>query len=375
MYRHRHILHFLKNRELNELYVSIGARYFALSMIGMFVPIYLLNLGYSFPVVMLFYAVLYGTYALFIIPAGKVACRFGFKHSILFSIPLLVAVYLLLYALPQYQIPIYIIAVIYGINSALFWTGYHSDFSRFSDRKSRGKEVGAAQIAVTGFNVIGPVTGGIILTFVGFDALFVLVSAMLLASAIPLFLSKDVHEPIGFSVRSMFSGHKIRDTLAYFGKGIEHATGIIIWPIFLFFVVLNSYTSLGFVFSLSIFFSLVFAFVVGRFSDINRRLVLRLGSLFNAMVWVFRAFARTPLLVYIADSLYGMSQTMVIVSFNALNYDKAREGQNNIIKTIVLRELSIGASITLFFIALFFFSDYFITFLFAGGASLLMLLF
>jgi MFS family permease len=375
MHRHRHIIHFLKNRELNELYVSIGARYFALSMIGMFVPIYLLNLGYSFPTVMLFYAVLYGTYALFIIPAGKVACRFGFKHSILFSIPLLVAVYLLLYALPQYQIPIYIIAVIYGINSAMFWTGYHSDFSRFSDSKSRGKEVGTAQAAVTGFNVIGPVTGGLILTFVGFDILFILVSVMLLASAIPLFLSRDVHEPIGFSVRSMFTGHKIRDILAYSGKGIEHATGIIIWPIFLFFVVLNSYTSLGFVFSLSIFFSLVFAFVVGRFSDVNRRLVLRLGGLFNAAVWVFRAFARTPLLVYIADSLYGMSQTMVIVSFNALNYDKAREGENNIIKTIMLREVTIGAAATLFFIALYFFADYFITFLFAGGASLLVLLF
>jgi hypothetical protein len=70
-----------------------------------------------------------------------------------------------------------------------------------------------------------------------------------------------------------------------------------------------------------------------------------------------------------------MSQTMVIVSFNALNYDKAREGENNIIKTILLREVTIGAAATLFFIALFFFSDYFITFLFAGGASLMLLLF
>jgi hypothetical protein len=163
--------------------------------------------------------------------------------------------------------------------------------------------------------------------------------------------------------------------LAYFGKGVEHATGIIIWPVFLFFLVLNSYTSLGFVFTVSLFFSLVFSFVVGRFSDLDRRLSLRIGVLFNALVWVFRAFARTPLLVYIADSLYGMSQTMVTVSFNTLNYDKAREGRNNIIKTIILREASIGTSATLFFIALYFFSDYFMTFLFAGGASLLMMLF
>jgi len=375
MYGHRHILHFLRNRELNELYVSIAARYLALSMIGVFVPIYLLDLGYSLPSVMIFYAILYGTHAVFTIPAGKIACRFGFKHSILFSLPLLVSFYVLLYALHHYQFPIYAIAVIYGINMALFWMGYHSDFSKCSSRECRGKQVGTAQAAATAFNVIGPVTGGIILTFVGFDVLFIIVSVMLLASAIPLFLSKDIHEPVKFSIRGVFRDNRIRDVPAYFGKGIEHATGIIIWPIFIFFFVLNSYTSLGFVFSLSIFFSLVFAFVVGKFSDINRRLVLRLGSLFNALVWVFRAFARTPLLVYIADSLYGMSQTTIIVSFNALNYDKAKDGQNNIIRTIMFREMTIGASASILFIALFFFSDYFINFLFAGGASLLIMLF
>ena len=105
MHTHR-LLHFLRNRELNELYASIAIRSFALSMINIFIPIYLLNLDYSLKQVLIFFVFLTGTHAVTSIHAGKISSKFGFKHAILFSVPLLLIFYLMLYSLEilYYQI-------------------------------------------------------------------------------------------------------------------------------------------------------------------------------------------------------------------------------------------------------------------------------
>ena len=56
MLRNHSIIKYLFNRELSEMYVSIALKDLSLSMIGIFVPIYLLvDLKYSFSSVMLRY--------------------------------------------------------------------------------------------------------------------------------------------------------------------------------------------------------------------------------------------------------------------------------------------------------------------------------
>jgi MFS family permease len=80
----------------------------------------------------------------------------------------------------------------------LFWFSYHTDFSKFSRKKSRGKQVGVSKIVTALASVVGPIAGGIILSFFGFKVLFLLVSFLLIASTFPLFLSKEIHEPSEF---------------------------------------------------------------------------------------------------------------------------------------------------------------------------------
>ena len=40
-------LHILKNKEIDELYVNIGLRAFALALVSVFIPIFLLDLGFN----------------------------------------------------------------------------------------------------------------------------------------------------------------------------------------------------------------------------------------------------------------------------------------------------------------------------------------
>ena len=91
--------------ELNEIYVSMALKTFALSMVSIFVPIYLVNLGYSFAQVFVYYAVARIVHALFVVRAAKTVASFGLKHTILFSMPFLILYYLALYYLPVLDIP------------------------------------------------------------------------------------------------------------------------------------------------------------------------------------------------------------------------------------------------------------------------------
>ena len=367
------MLYFFKHRELNELYISVAIKSFALSMISLFIPIFLLNLGYSLTNVLIYYAILNATHAFFVIPAAKISSTYGFKHAIFYSIPILIIFYLGLYTLEQFHWSIYLLAIIFGINNALYWIGYHVDFSIFSDKKKRGKEVGMAKIITSVFHVLGPIIGGLILTFLSFQALFVVVSILLVASTVPLFFSKDIHRPVPISIKAIFKGQKIKDALVFIGHGIESGVSSVIWPIFIFFTILNNFALLGIVSSLSLLLSLLFIFIISRFSDVRRKLVLKIGAILNTIIWGVRFFVNTTFQVFIVNSFYGISQTLVSIPFDALSYDKANK--SNIVKFIMFREIIIQTGRVILFLVMTTIATLTTSFFFGGGASLLYLFF
>lgn len=371
---HYYFFHFFKNRELNELYLSIAIKSFSLALIGIFVPIYLYQLGHSFSLIFLFYAIASLTHAILSIPAAKISVRFGIKHTILFSTPFLIFFLFLLYSLESFNWPLPFLAIIFGIYGSLYWTGYHVDFSKFSTKKKRGSQIGFSKILSGVFHVIGPIIGGLILTFFGFKLLFITVAFLLLTSVIPLFFSKEVYDPITFSVKGFFKKQKPRDVVSFLGHGVEYGISAVIWPLFIFlFILSEKYLSLGLVSSLTFFFSMIFVFVAGKFSDLYRRAVLKIGIIANAIVWIVKSFIVTPIQVFIADAFQGFSRTSMDISFDAICYDKANKA--GILKFITLREMAHHVGRGLFFIAMMFITDFANVFRFGGSIGSLLRLF
>jgi MFS family permease len=370
---HHHYFNFLKNRELNELYLTVGIRAFAISLIGIFIPIYLYQLGYSFQSIFLFYLFYSLFHALFsFLFAGKIAGRYGVKHTIFFSMPLHIIFFTLLYTLDRFVWPLALIAFFFAISTSLFWVSYHIDFSKFSKKKDRGKQVGASKIIASIFGAAGPFTGGLILTLFGFQTLFVIVSILLLCSVIPLFFSKEVHEPAKFSLKGFFRKSKISDISGFMGHGIEQAIGFILWPLFIFlFIFGEKYLSLGIVSSIGVVVALVFVFIMSNFSDIYRRTILRIGAVANAILWIFKSFIVTPFQVYIAGAFYGATQSTMSIPFDALNYDKARE--RDIVSLVLQREVYHHVGRIIFFGIMFFLVDNLVqVFRYGGPLSSLM---
>jgi len=366
MHKHTGIFHFLKNRELNELYISIAIRAFAVSLIGVFIPIYFYQQGYSFFSIFLFYAIWSLTHLLFSMPAAKISSKLGLKRSMLLSIPFLILFFFFIYTLENFNWPLPLLSISIGLSTSLFWLSYHIDFAKFSNRKNRGKQVGFSKIIIAVFSVLGPVAGGIILTLIGFEILFIIVSVLLIGSVIPLFFSREIHEPSSFSLKGFLRGQKIKDILSYIGFGIEGKMGAVIWPLFIFiFILSEKYISLGLVSSLTLGVALISIVFVGKFSDIYRRKILKIGTVFNAAIWVIKSFIVTPIQVFITDAFYGASRMTMDVPFDAINYDKAKEEER--VKIILQREMYTHVGIILLFLVLMFLTESLIEIFRYGG--------
>ena len=97
MHHHIHLLHFLLNKELKELYVSMAIKSLAMAMVGIFIPAYLyLRTPAGLTGVAIFYLVM-SLIHLFTSPwSAMLASRYGLKHALGISVPLYVLFYFLL---------------------------------------------------------------------------------------------------------------------------------------------------------------------------------------------------------------------------------------------------------------------------------------
>ena len=341
MHNHHHFFYFFANKELNELYASIALRSFALSMIGIFIPIYLLTLGYALEQVYLLYIVAYAAHAILAIPAGYFSSRFGFKHAILASILPSILFYYLLYSLPKYEWSLILLGILFGGYNALFWVGYHADFSKSSKKKKRGSEIGTSMIIQSLVTASGPFIGGMIIVYGNFQILLFTVSIIFLLSGLPLLLTKDVHEKNKFQISKIFKDKSIRETIGMIAKGTEGSVAFLIWPIFIYSVIfVNGAKELGFVTSLTLIASFLATYIVGKQTDKKERAVLHTGSILNTIIWSVRTVVTTVVFVTLSNIFYGFSRMMIIIPFDSKSYSNAVK--KNITEYTVFREFTIN---------------------------------
>jgi len=313
------------SRELKDLYWSVGVQDFATSAIALFEPIYLYTRGYSVIQILLFYAAVYFAYALLIPLGGRIAARFGFEHTILYSQFAFIAYYLALFALPYAPGLVFVAPFIFAIQKSLYWPAYHADFAMFSAREQRGREVSGMLTLNAVVTTLGPIVGGLILSFFGFGTLFCLVALLLLLSTIPLFQLKEVYDPAPFSYQSYWKllwkpSHR-RSAVAYLGFG-EELVALILWPVFMYLVV-SEFSELGLLIALSTLVTSVIVLVIGKLSDrIAQLKILQFGSVAVAGVWVLRALiSLTPLRVLLFDAAGRTGKNLVVIPLMAMTYE------------------------------------------------------
>ncbi len=315
----------LPHEELKQIYLSAAIRSFSLSLVGLFIPLFLYHeRGVSFSNTLLFYIFFSSIFALFTPLAAKFAARFGIKHSVLVSIPIYLGFLCAIYLLSPTTPNLFIMGSLLGLSLALYWMGMNLIFHRASDHKHRGEEVGKK----LGYSIlaamIGPLIGGFLISTVGFLPVFILSALIQLVAAYVLFLSKENHIRYHFSLLSILNKHNWRLSVFYLTRGSHAIAETVLWPIFVF-VILGSYLKLGLLGFLLSLISAILVWTIGRYSDRNdkRKIVWALTPL-EAVTWFGRTLA-TGVSHVVGITIAGAITHGVRDSpLSALEFDKAR---------------------------------------------------
>lgn len=380
----RHYLDYTLHREITSVYISMAVRELALSMIALFVPIYLyLHFGYSLSKVFLFYAAAYGFYAFLTPVAAKIMSKIGLKHSILISVPLTALFYFGLIKIDYavWVLPLVVVANI--LCRIFFWPAFHIDFMRFSQTKQRAREFGLFRVFILIAGVAGPVAGGFFLQQFGFPLLFTLTIILLFVSVAPLFLNPEIREQYDDSyeraVLEVAQKRNWRFVLGFSGQAIEDTVSMFIWPLFLLILAID-FSSMGVIVSGALLLALLFTFVAGKLSDrIGGGKILRFSSVWLGVSWLLRLLANNPFSAFLFLSFSQIAFVFTHIPAMAAFYDEAARRGSRGDEFVIFRELIVNLAkgiVCLILSGVFLFTSHFaFAFVLAAfGAMLMMVL-
>ncbi len=331
------------SQEVKEMFEATAMRSLAVSMVGVFEPIYLYTIGFSVPQILLFYIAVYAGFLVVMPLGGRICRKHGYEHTMLFSSPFLILFYLSLFAIPYSAAFIAIAVVSTIVHRVLYWPGYHANFATWMTDKESGKEV-SNRFAVTALaSALAPVIGSAVIVSFGFGALFIVVAALILLSNLPLLRTPEMFMPKKFSytgaVRRFVKRFGSARFLTYFALG-ENFISLAVWPVFIV-IMIPSLLTVGFVVSLARIVNVMVTLYVGRLTDEDSKgKILASGTVFTVGSWLIRPFVTGPLGVFLTDSYYKVARNMVIVPFHSLGYGFARK--EGVMSTVIFHEMSIA---------------------------------
>ena len=348
---------YLLKEEIKELYLTSAIHGFSIALVAIFIPIFLLQSGFTLLQVILYAMTQYALAAVSSYFAVHYAAQNGVKHSMIVSIPFFVVFFLMLYnaqALLQYinsYLFLFIIALCTAISGSYYWMGWHIEFAKFSEKKS-AKQIGVMNIISTLMSVIGPLAGAFIITRFGFLPLFILVIILLCISMFPLFMSKDYHMPIEFKVEKLFTLKQIKSGLPFIGEGFEGMAMTIFWPVLLYLLFI-SLESIGGLYALSNAILVLLTFYLSKKITIfNRHKLMKIGAYTHSLTVMFRVFFKAVYAIFIVQGLGSITWVFLDLPFRSLFYDISKD--KGITWIIFYREvyLNMGRALSLIIMAL-----------------------
>lgn len=333
--RHFSISGFIHNN-YNELLLSRVFRMFALSMISLFVPIYLLQIGFSLFEIIIFESLVL-TFSLgFHFLTISIIKKLGIKTSMIISYFLTMFFYLILYSSEEI-IPLigkYSYLVIIGIfmltYTALFWMSYHFYFVRSTKKKEGGKKLGVILAVPLVLSIISPLIGGFLITQFSFKFAFMLSFILLGIGGVVLFFTGEMKSKFSkVNFKKIIDKKNPKKNALFFIEGISGIGTAFIWPILLF---LNSVQliSIGI---LLVFSNALYALVsyrIGKLSDENDpNRYMKIGGAGHGLSIAFRAISKNIAFITGFQSIGGIFGGIWTTSMHTSFYKRSHKDISN----------------------------------------------
>ncbi len=283
--------------ELSEVYIAMAFRGFALGMIGIFVPVYILKLGFGLSSLLLFFTCYFAIRIFTDFIAAYFTARYGPKHTLLMGYVFQICAAGSFTLIESGQFSLYLSALIWGAAASFTFIALHVDFSKIKHSDHGGKELGFLNVLERAGGMIGPIIGGVLATFFGAQVLFFVAAIVLFLGLIPLF---STVEPVKVNQKLHYKKLKLKpikhDIISSVFYYVENTLCVVLWPAFLtLFVFLddNIYGTIGALASVGFMVSIASAYAAGKIVDTKKGgALLRFASLGNAVIYLIRPFVQ-----------------------------------------------------------------------------------
>jgi MFS family permease len=291
---HRHFWRHLKMSDMARIYISMMLRNLAISLTGIFVFIYMLELGYTFIDLCWLMIWYYGIRALGTdLLAGALTAYIGPKRIMSLGF-VVTALSSALFALqPIYHFPIWLLGAIYGSSHSFVFVALHTEFSKIHKKAHEGSQLGYLNAIERLGGVLGPITGGVIATLFGGQYIFAVGLVLMILAGLPIFFSKEaVPTRRKLNLKAINFKKVRRGALVHAASGTEIDRASL-WSIYVAMFVLTSgvYMGISILQSLSVVAAMVTAIAIGHFVDKKKgRALLRFGAISAAVLHIARLF-------------------------------------------------------------------------------------
>lgn len=315
-------------RHLNLILTIQSTSSFAGALLGIFVPIYFLSLHFSLSAIFIYFIVQAVSVLVLFLAASIFISKLGVKKIMYFSFPVQIIYIALLYLLPSRNIPLNLIALVSGFQSAFYWLPLHILFTQNTNNEQLGSSVGKFFAFPQLIKILGPVIGGAITVSLGFGALIITTALFYLLAAVPILgIKEDVLVPFNASHILKYFKSFPKYIIVEFTENIREEIEAIIWPIYVFLTFKNIFT-VGMVGALLGIGSFLFIFLLGKFSDkTNKKLLIKIGGLLLIALMISRYFAQNEISFYLITLLGGFIGTTILIPFTSIIYKMTKENQ------------------------------------------------
>jgi MFS family permease len=289
--------------ELRALYQAETVRSLGLGIGWVFVPVFLMHVGY----------VLWQIAAIFLsaemvkllIDSVLGSMMANPRHRAKFLIASYACTCAALVWLHQVQGPtsetLMAVAILFGMSEGLRAIPYHCLFSESRSVGETGRQIGVMDVLTSTMSALGPLLGGILLVTKHFGFVFLFGALVFSLSAIPLFLllrkeslrtTQAEHCPSRLGGLASFRAYHrraIRDLTSYAGAGIDALGTYLLWPWFIF-VIHGSALLTGLVASVAMVSGTLGGFGFAWLGDAgHRNRVLKVGGRAASGIQIVRA--------------------------------------------------------------------------------------
>lgn len=343
-----HLSHFHLTRlqELPTLFTSHTLSLVARSLVGIFIPIYLFQLGFSLTEIFLFFFGFYLADVPFRFYGPRLLVKIGAHKSMVVGLAGSFAFFILLAKLAAHPGLLWAIIPLGGVSS-FYWLGFHAIFSASLSRQKVGRLVSLMSLVILITSSLAPAIGGIVATLFGPPALYVAAAILFLLAAAVLVTSRDTVQVSAVNWKQVPWRSIKQDLIANASTGvISNSIETLVWPLFIFFLI-PSYAGVGGLSAILVLSSALVTVYVGKREESKGEAhYMKQGSLVYGLTNLLRPLVASSTGVFGANLFAGAGKSYLQVAYSSRYYKNSQ--RYSPIEYIAAMELALSVANALF---------------------------